>query len=133
MIVEGTNKKIKIIIFTDSNLNLLKADHASKIYFDKIRIENIFSIFVETLRNYDVIFLLKVENFKTKERFPLIMKKDYFLDINFLKKYKCRLDFSQKCIINGKKNYFLKKKKRKKKKKKKKKEKNPKHLQKKKI
>lgn len=90
LVVERINKKIKIIIFTDSNLNLLKADHAFRFWREKIRIENVFSIFVETLRNYDVFLLLKVENFKTKKRFPLVnTKKDCLLDINFLKKRKC--------------------------------------------
>lgn len=65
-----------------------------------LEIENIFSVSEEILRNYERCnFLLKMENFKAKERLPLIDMK--ILDINFLKK--------RKCFDGEKKNYFPKK------------------------
>lgn len=44
-----------------------------------LEIENIFSVSEEILRNYERCnFLLKMENFKAKERLPLIdMKKGF--------------------------------------------------------
>lgn len=74
LIIERTNKKIKIIIFTDSNLNLLKAKIFSRFLQKRYQIIK------------DIIFFIKNRKFQIK-------KSSYYyrhclLDINFLNKHK---------------------------------------------